>query len=148
MTVNAETEPLHFEMSSDPVPGTKPSRRQKSASRRGRPTNESKKDATRTEVKKQVEALIALIGVPLSMRDPYCGGVLVGQRHEIGDALADIAMDNDRLMAILMSGGDVMKYMKLITALSPVGITIYQHHFMKTEGDEDTDHSTGADIVE
>lgn len=137
-----------FNLDADPTPDKdKPSRRQKAESKRGpgRPPNTS----IRKQIVDEVNAMILLIGVPVSMRDPHCGGALVQQANDIAEALADIAMKNDALRRILLSGGDAMMYFKLATALMPVGVTVYQHHFVKAESESEgqSEYGIGPSFV-
>lgn len=123
---------LKFDLSQDPIPSQqKQSRKQRTETKRGpgRPSNTNVKK----EIKDEVEALILLMSLPVAMRDPECAGVLVQQSADIADAVAAIAMKNDALRRMIMSGGDAMMYVKLATALAPVGLQVYHHHFVKTE---------------
>jgi hypothetical protein len=132
---------ITFGMTNDPIPNEKLSRSQRRKQTRddpsprgpGRPSN----NAIKKEVRDEIDAFIALMAVPIVMRDPTCGGVLMQQREQIAEALSEIAMKNPALLKFLRSGGDVMMYFKLVTALSPVAVTVYQHHFTSENHEQD-----------
>lgn len=139
-----------FGLSNDPIPEEKKSRRERRQEKSdpsprgpGRPSNASVKK----EVRDEIEAFIALMNVPLIMRDPVCGGKIMDQRIAIADALSEIAMHNPALLKFLRSGGDIMMYMKLITALSPVAMTVYEHHFSGHNQEEEARYEFGEGIV-
>ena len=141
---------LDFGFSNDPIPEQKKSRRERRQERSdpsprgpGRPSNASVKK----EVRDEIEAFIALMNVPVALRDPVCGGAVMQQREAIADALAEIAMRNPAVLKFLRSGGDIMVYMKLVTALSPVVMTVYQHHFAGHEQEEERYEQPGASFL-
>ena len=120
----------------DPIPTEEPKKRRirdRSARNTGKPVGRPSTASAKTEVRQQIDAFIALMAVPIVMRDPHCGSVLMQQRSDIAEALSEIAMKNPALLKMLNSGGDIMMYFKLVTALSPIAITVYQHHFVKKE---------------
>lgn len=117
--------------------------RPKSPPRKSAPTSSRKTpNGIKTEIREEVEAFIALMAVPIVMRDPTCGGSLMQQREAIADALAEIAMTNDTMLRLLQSGGTAMLWLKLVTAVSPVAVTVYHHHVVReVESDEFGDGS-------
>ncbi len=142
---------LDFNYSNDPLPTEKkPSRSERRNSRQdpapkgpGRPSNKT----VQNEVRDEIDAFIALMAVPIVMRDPHCGGVVMQQRTQIADALSEIAMHNPAMLKFLRSGGDIMMYFKLVTALSPIAVTVYQHHFTSEEAEEESDNEFGSSFL-
>jgi hypothetical protein len=132
-----EFEVLDMKLDSDPLPLESPRKAARTNSRTQKSTpskpNSGPRTPNRTDTKKEIQALIALMAMPVAMRDPICGGAVIEQSNAVAEALTDIAMQNEKLMKLLTSGGDVMMYLKLAMALSPIAQTVYGHHFVRHE---------------
>jgi hypothetical protein len=96
--------------------------------KRGRPPGSTVARAKKSEAKDMVKGTMLLVLLPISAKDPICGGAFVNQADEIADAVAEIAMRNPKFMDFLMSGGDAMIYLKLAMALTPALRTVLEHH--------------------
>lgn len=95
----------------------------------GRPSKKSKED----ELADEVQAFIGLVMAPIGLKDPVCGMAWVENSKAISEAVAAIAIDNPTIVKWLSSGGDIMKWFKLATALSiPVQVT-FDHHLRKPQ---------------
>lgn len=109
---------------------------------RGRPPGRPSKASIEKELKDQLTMFLQLGGGMIAMRDE-CGMVVSNQAEDISDALVDIIKDNERMMAFLMSGGDMMKYIKLAMALGPVARAVKDHHFSREESPAEFDDGIG-----
>jgi hypothetical protein len=118
---------ITFELDKDPAPNSGKSGNTKP--RRGRPPNSARKPALEKELTDELTMFIQLASAPLILRDPVCAGAVQENAGEIAAATAAILIDHKRAVAFLQSGGSMMKYIKLVMALSPVVLTVRAHHF-------------------
>lgn len=90
--------------------------------------------------KKQVRDALLLLMTPAagfwSMRDPHCGGTAFAQREAIVDAMVPIICRNANMLRwFTASNAPWLDYLALLTALQPVGVSVWQHHVKKTLDD-------------
>lgn len=91
--------------------------------------------ATRKDIAAKVQLMLFVPGKVWETRDPWCGGIFVHQIPDTTDALADIICDSPDLVTFFTGpAGGFMKYLKLLTALQPVGVMAWQHHIAHTIG--------------
>ena len=94
----------------------------------------------RDEVK---ETLVFIMGMPtgmLAFRDPVCAGALDENLENIIDKLIPIIEKNTRLRSWFMnldSASNYMDYLGLLMALTPVMMTVKEHHFTKDHNHEE-----------
>ena len=96
--------------------------------------------ATRKDIASQLQLMLYVPGKVWEARDPWCGGMFAHQMPDTVDALTDIICDSPDLVAFFAGpGGSFMKYLKLITALQPVGVMAWQHHIAHAVGGPEAD---------
>lgn len=98
-----------------------------------RPTGRPSKASKETELEQEFQAFIALMAMPVSMRDPVCATAWIESSKPIAEALAAIAIDNPTIVKWMSQGGDVMKWFKLATALYAPARVTWEHHFAKPQ---------------
>jgi len=100
----------------------------------GAPTRKAKGPRVTVSLRKDVEAKIRMVTIPLGgvvlqPRDPVCGGVFVEQEPAIAAALANVVCDSPDLLNFFTGpGGRYMKYFELFMACLPVGMAVVGHH--------------------
>ena len=105
--------------------------------------------ATRKDIAAKLQLIMFVPGKVWETRDPYCGGMFVHQLPETVDALTDIICDSPDLVAFFTGpAGGFMKYMKLILALQPVGVTAWQHHIAHAIGGPESNGQAQPDMAQ
>jgi hypothetical protein len=105
--------------------------------------------ATRKDIAAKLQLIMFVPGKVWETRDPWCGGMFVHQLPETVDALTDIICDSPDLVAFFTGpAGGFMKYMKLILALQPVGVTAWQHHIAHAIGGPESNGQTQPDMAQ
>jgi hypothetical protein len=124
------------------TPDPKPSRRK---SARKIPVSTGKPTVAQ---KKQVRDALLLLMTPATgfwaMRDQHCGGAAFEQREAIVDAMVPIICRNANMLRwFTAADAPWLDYLALLTALQPVGMSVWQHHVKHTigEGGEPADYS-------
>ena len=131
-----------FELDKDPEPKSSNSDNGTGAGprkRRGRPPGAgTRKAGIQKELTAELTMFLQLGSAPLMMRDPVCAGAVALNAETIASAMAGILIDHERAIKFLQSGGSMMKYIKLLMALSPVLQTVREHHFAGSGYDDST----------
>ncbi len=94
-------------------------------------------------VRDELHVMMMLGAGTLSVRDPYCGGVLNAQSEAIAAALADILATKPAVLRWFEGMSGLGGYMRLFVALKPLVEAIAAHHVTKTVREEtDSDGAT------
>jgi hypothetical protein len=101
----------------------------------------------RRDIKAKLSLLLMPPAVMFRRADPYCGAELYDQIPEIADALTDIVCDSADLVEFFTASAGYMKWLKLASALAPVGQVAWGHHFTHSIGQEQGDGpAAGGDM--
>lgn len=85
--------------------------------------------AVRKDVEAKVGIMLEVPGRVWEVRDPVCGGTFVQTLPATRAALTDLICDSPDMVAWFTGvGGGFMKWLNLMVALQPVGVTVWAHH--------------------
>lgn len=93
----------------------------------------------RADLEAVLELLALPVLVPLSVRDPHCGGALVDNWDNIREKSVPVICKSPRLVDWLTRGGGMLDYLALAAALRPVGVAVWEHHIVRSVGTGDDD---------
>lgn len=124
----------------EPTPGEK-------GKKRGRPPGSggtSRKDKFAKEFQSELDALLKMLAMMWSVRDPVCGGVLNNTSQQIAQDIAELAASSTKARKYLEQTMGLGKVVPLLMHLMPLLTTIREHHLTpKTE-----DHHGGENPVD
>jgi len=105
--------------------------------------------AEKRQVKDALSLLIKAPAAMVSMRDPVCGGAASQQADDIIKALVPIVCRNATWLGwFTASNAPFLDILALITALWPVGATVYGHHWKKGPGHDHEGAGGGVGSVD
>lgn len=92
-------------------------------------------------VRRDIEAKVGMmLEIPARVweaRDPWCGGAFVGQLPATRAAFTDLVCESPDMVAWFTGvGGGFMKWLNLLVALQPVGVTYFAHHISHSIGEQ------------
>ncbi|MGI8309045.1 hypothetical protein [Saccharopolyspora hattusasensis] len=123
----------------EPTPGDK-------ARKRGRPrgsTNKQKQAAFAKEFGDELDALLKMIAMLWSTRDPVCGGALNETSSLIAGDIAELAASSTRARRYLEQTMGLGKLVPLLMHLTPLIMTIREHHLTPKNTDDDSADNHG-----
>ena len=138
-----DSEPLITEK--DPKPTRKATATKTDRRPVGRPSTKSKEK----EAADAIQAFLALFAMGFGqVVCADCAGEWARNSRAISEPLAEIAMQNPKLLEWLNKGGDVAVYFKLAVALAGPARVTYEHHLSGrfARGEEEFDDSASAGV--
>lgn len=122
------TDPLE-EKDPEPKPTAKrTTTRVKSDPKPARPVGRPSKSQIEREVSEELEAMMKMMAMLWSVKDPQCGPVLNRQAKDIADSLTDILAKNPKLLQRFKDMSGFGDYGKLLFAILPVIKAVSDHH--------------------
>ena len=113
----------------DPKPTTKRApAKPKPDPKPSRPVGRPSKSQIEREVSEELEAMMKMMAMLWSIRDPECGPVLNKQAKDIADSLTDILAKNPKLLQRFKDMSGFGDYGKLLFAVLPVIKAVSNHH--------------------
>lgn len=106
-------------VSPEPQPGQK---------RRGRPPGRKSYGAVEKEFGDELEALMRMMALMLSMRDPVCGNALNQTCSNIAKDIARLAASSPKARKYLTQTMEFGRIVPLMLHIQPLIMTVYQHH--------------------
>ncbi|QUH03835.1 hypothetical protein HUO13_26155 [Saccharopolyspora erythraea] len=123
----------------EPTPGDKPRKR-------GRPrgsTNKQKQQAFARELGEELDAMLKMIAMLWSTRDPVCGGALNETSSLIANDIAELAASSARARKYLEQTMGLGKIVPLLMHLTPLIMTIREHHLSPKNSDDESAETHG-----
>lgn len=109
------------------LPKDKPPDTHKGKRKRGRPKG-SRSMASYVKIEEELNATMGAVGIMVSVRDPYCGGVVLDRGPALSEALTALARQNPRVRKALSSAIATTSWTGVIAVSLSIAVPILAHH--------------------